>query len=233
MKAHSVLTIFLISISLYTIHAEVLELSEDEQGTPIWKNGEYRDRDEIPLPSSYDDEKKHKRDTSLDEPVDEEKDSDQKTDKKNLINRIHFSMPFGVGLPLYHVSKVTGKKGKKSGVPHHYRDSANKLKLDDAYDYAKLDVQTPDRKSEVSKSWGMTYDNLFQEKPKEMTGQMRSKLEAGYKIKEEDLDNGMMFRGLGGLRLRDQNHQIIEGKFADEDTDEEMDARSDVTKNSM
>ena len=43
----------------------------------------------------------------------------------------------------------------------------------------------------------------------------------------------MMFRGLGGLRLRDQNHQIIEGKFADEDADEEMDARSDVTKNSM
>ena len=40
----------------------------------------------------------------------------------------------------------------------------------------------------------------------------------------------MMFRGLGSLKLRDQNHQIIEGKFADEEADEEMNARSDVSQ---
>lgn len=40
----------------------------------------------------------------------------------------------------------------------------------------------------------------------------------------------MMFRGLGGLKLRDQNHQIIDGKFAEEESDEEMNARSDVSQ---
>ena len=45
-----------------------------------------------------------------------------------------------------------------------------------------------------------------------------------------DVLDGMMFRGLGGLKLRDQNHQIIEGKFADEEADEQMDVRSDVSK---
>eukprot|EP00794_Sanderia_malayensis_P018259 gene18259-20079_t len=199
-------TALLVIMHMQCLNANILELDEDEQGRPLWKNGEYRDRNEIPLPPNYDEEKKHRRDVS---DIEQEKDKPaEKSNKKSLIHR--------------------GKKGKKTNVPKGY--TPNGLKLSEADHYAKLDVQTPDRKSSVVKTWGMTYDKLFPESPKETTGQSRSKLEEGYKITDEDLDSGMMFRGLGGLKLRDQNHQIIQSKFAEkDDADEEMNARSDVT----
>eukprot|EP00795_Rhopilema_esculentum_P011631 gene11631-21873_t len=214
MKFEAMLAALAVCLYQSIVYAEVLELGEDEQGTPVWKNGEYRDRNEIPMPPSYDEEKKHKRATSEEEGV-ALKTPKTKTTKKNLINRVHFAMPFGVDLPIYHVSKGANKKGKKSDVPDANRGRSDRLNLENMNEYAKLDVQTPYRKSDVSKHWGMTYEDVFQ---------------AGYKISEEDLDNGMMFRGLGGLKLRDQNHQIIEGKFADEEADEEMNARSDVSQ---
>ncbi|XP_065070857.1 uncharacterized protein LOC135695641 isoform X2 [Rhopilema esculentum] len=211
MKFEAMLAALAVCLYQSIVYAEVLELGEDEQGTPVWKNGEYRDRNEIPMPPSYDEEKKHKRATSEEEGV-ALKTPKTKTTKKNLINR------------------GANKKGKKSDVPDANRGRSDRLNLENMNEYAKLDVQTPYRKSDVSKHWGMTYEDVFQDKPKETTGRSRSNLEAGYKISEEDLDNGMMFRGLGGLKLRDQNHQIIEGKFADEEADEEMNARSDVSQ---
>lgn len=223
----SLLAVLLCADYAYHCYAEVLELDEDEEGTSVWKSGQYRDRNEIPLPPSYDEERKHRRAVPDDEgetDVDTLK-SDKK--KKNFINKVHFAMPFGVDLPIYHVIKSPSKRGKKSRVPQGFTPNALKLSAE----YSKLDVQTPDRKSDVAKSWGMTYNGLFQDTPRDITGQMRSKLEGGYKIKEEDLDNGMMFRGLGGLMLRDQNHQIVQSKFAEkEDSDEEKNARSDVAQ---
>ena len=34
--------------------------------------------------------------------------------------------------------------------------------IPDMLEYGKLNVQTPDRKSSVSRTWGMTYENVFQ-----------------------------------------------------------------------
>jgi len=231
MKLKELLTVISVCVCVQIGCSDILELGEDEQGIPVWKSGEYRDRNEIPLPSNYDDEKKHKRDTaeisSIKTNVNKQKEKDN---KKNLIDRVHFAMPFGVDLPLYHISKGSGKKGKKSAVPGTRQSRSDRLKLDNMLEYAKLDAQPPDRKSSVSRTWGMTYEDVFQDEPKETTGQSRSNLAAAYKLKEEDLEGGMMFRGLGGLKLRDQNHQIIEGKFAEEEADEPMNVRSDVSK---
>jgi len=213
MKLKELLTVISVCVFVQIGCSDILELGEDEQGIPVWKSGEYRDRNEIPLPSNYDDEKKHKRDTaeisSIKTNLNKQKEKDN---KKNLIDR------------------GSGKKGKKSAVPGTRQSRSDRLKLDNMLEYAKLDAQPPDRKSSVSRTWGMTYEDVFQDEPKETTGQSRSNLAAAYKLKEEDLEGGMMFRGLGGLKLRDQNHQIIEGKFAEEEADEPMNVRSDVSK---
>ena len=41
-------------------------------------------------------------------------------------------------------------------------DSKHSFWFPDMLEYAKLDAQPPDRKSSVSRTWGMTYEDVFQ-----------------------------------------------------------------------
>jgi len=62
MEKMKTLLISLCIVLLSSLALAVLEQDADEEGNTVWRQGTYRNRDEVPRPSGIDVRKKHKRD---------------------------------------------------------------------------------------------------------------------------------------------------------------------------
>jgi len=205
MEKMKTLLISLCIVLLSSLALAVLEQDADEEGNTVWRQGTYRNRDEVPRPSGIDVRKKHKRD------IEAEAHLEEAVANKKSIFKNHFTMPFGVSFPV--------------GYHGHKKSSVSLSKKLDAEEYVpyNIDAETGHTRSRVPKTWGMAYSDPYPnpELVKEVTGRGRSNLEGTYQITEADLDSGLMGRGLGGLRERAQNEALIMGKFDDKYADEQ------------
>lgn len=224
----------------------VLEQVRDSNNVISWKVGPYRNRNVIPMPTSLDLEKKHRRDTegepeedqdmkvkkqALPRNVEERSDNGEevtnRAEKKSFI-REHFSLPIGADVPLGYNTRIQ-RKGKKSEISQVPLSAKLADNPHNEFAPALENEASLASRSKVTKTWGMTWEDPHPnpELYRDTSGSERSTLtglEQGVKkngkITEKEFDSGLMGRGLGGMTERAQNENLMEQKFEEQMEDE-------------
>jgi len=247
MKSLSIISILLVLPAVLS----VMEQVRDHNGNFMWKEGSYRNRNEVPTPRDLDLEKKHKRDTTDAKNEDTDDESHPNHLKKSFL-KSHFSLPIGAVLPIPYSEKLRLPKGKKSDISEsplieeastiseHRSKRSNieparrplsELLIEEGNEehgeFKPLNIHGRTRsKIDGEHQWGIIWHDPYPNPAlhRDSHGYERSTLtgtqEGGLRITEEEFDSGLMGRGLGGMKERAQNENLMQGKFAEKLSDE-------------